>query len=202
MPSPAIIAGLLFILLAAFCRYDHPEEAGEDDEQNFLEQPGECNFSGDVETIIARALSYTQTTYCRLRDAETVEFEDGWDMSFQRFRIGTNSGSSGNGRGGACPTGQTDFEMVTEQADCLSAYEEDRDLADTGAQGGEIRFSGNPVLSDWFDYEFATHTLSSRSEIYIVRDSSAASYYKVQILSYYSIAGTPGYISFRYAALP
>ncbi len=204
--QPLAIFTLLFYFLVAtgtaiFCQYDHRGRLEDDDDKDFLNQPGNCS-PGEPGTVTARALSSRQTTYCRLTDIRTVDASDNWDVSFQRFRIGTNSGTSATGLGGACPTGQSQLAVVTSVADCLSPFEEDRDLAAAAAQGDEVRFSGNPLLSSWFDYEFATHTLTSRMDVYIVRSADGNSHYKMQILSYYSLAGTPAYTSFRYELLP
>ncbi|EMY71574.1 HmuY domain protein [Leptospira vanthielii serovar Holland str. Waz Holland = ATCC 700522] len=45
-------------------------------------------------------------------NAAIVGAGDVWDLRFKRYNIGTNSGTSGTGNGGACSTGSTDFSAT------------------------------------------------------------------------------------------
>lgn len=112
----------------------------------------------------------------------------GWHLRFRRTQIGTNSGTSGPGNGGALDMGTTDFDAVTA---CPSeGYIADALMPIPGPPGsGE--YSGNPALAEWFDYDPATHAVSSKGRVYCARAGDG--YGKFVITSYGS-----GQLTIRY----
>ena len=117
----------------------------------------------------------------------------GWDLGFQRFKIMTNSGISGDAGTGTVRLEDTSWDEVTEApADGYVADAEDGDDEDSDP---DLAFMADGA---WYDYDFATHTLSPRDHVYVVRTASG-NYFKVQVLGYYDVAGTPGLVTFRWA---
>lgn len=174
--------------------------------------------SGGVATLVVRATSQTNYTHCDLATGARVEAGAGsgaiWDIRFQRFKAGTNSGTSASGSGGAaaggaCRTGVSDFAAVTSVSafpgvaspDC-PVFAVDTELVGAGAGGGSVAFSGSTVLKDWYTYNIFTHALTARADVYIIRSSDGAEYYKLQMFDYYDAAGSAGYPAFRYARIP
>jgi len=214
----ALCLGIGLLLAGAACRSEPDgdpqleallqsliEEAAED-------TSGACDarsVAGGRELQV-RSTSSTSTTYCSLSTGARIEpGAPDWDMSFRRFQLGTNSGTSGGGDGGACRTGQTDFAAITSvpssgggsDYDCPTFVVDETLEGTSGGLGGAspIAFSGNAALKDWYAYDIFTHTLSAKPEIYIVRGRDGSTYYKVQMLDYYDSAGTSGYPRLRWA---
>ena len=104
-----------------------------------------------------------------------------WDIAFNDAQVQTNSGTSGAGYGGGQAIGG-EWEDITS-SDSVG-YSIDTTLPVPGPPGsGE--FSGNPALSDWYDYDVATHTLSPKDAVFLVR-ASDGDYFKLRILTYES----------------
>jgi HmuY protein len=173
---------------------------------------GSCALTG--ERLEVRATSQSNFTFCDLATGARIEARSvvGWEMSFQRFKLGTNSGESGAGAGGACKTGLTDFAAVTAVSqfagvaapDCPNFSTDTILQGESGGAGGStsVTFSGSPALLEWFTYNIFNHTLRAKSDIYIVRDSSGTQYWKIQVLDYYNSAGVAGFVSLRRQEIP
>jgi hypothetical protein len=57
------------------------------------------------------------------------------------------------------------------------------------------------AFDNWFDYNPVDHTLTPVADrVYVVR-TPEGNHCKVELLSYYDGAGTPGIVSFRWATL-
>ncbi len=178
------------------------------------DQTGACNFSesGGRKEIRARATSQGTWTRCDLATGGLVGPAAGWDLAFQRFKIATNSGTSGVGTGGACKTGKTDFDAVHNLSESTGSgapdcphFSADQALeGETGGTGGSsvIVYNGSLPLREWFTYSIFGHTLAPKKDVYIIRASDSAKFYKLQFLDYYSAAGTSGYPRFRYQEIP
>jgi hypothetical protein len=105
----------------------------------------------------------------------------GWDLAFSRTKIRTHSGTSGAALGGArlAPEGAT-YEAVASAT--TIGYAADAMIPIPGPPGsGE--FSGNPLLNAWYDYDPATHVVTSKQLVYLVRTASGG-YAKLQIVDY------------------
>ncbi|MEC8025044.1 MAG: HmuY family protein [Myxococcota bacterium] len=110
-----------------------------------------------------------------------VSTSTNWDIAFNDAQVQTNSGTSGAGYGGGQATEGT-WEDITS-SDSVG-YSVDKTLPVPGPPGsGE--YSGNPALSDWYDYDVATHTLSPKDAVFLVR-ASDGDYFKLRILTYES----------------
>lgn len=125
-----------------------------------------------------------------------------WDLRMRRFAIQTNSGTSGNGQGGACNTGFTNFSLVSSsnKGDCTNDenFKIDELKSQDGGGFGDFNDSVNPILFSWYTYN--TAVLTAKDDVYIVRGFNGFEY-KIQMTNYYSDAGTSGYPRFRYEPL-
>lgn len=141
-------------------------------------------------------------TYFRFSDSTIVTGADTltnkWDIAFRKTTIYTNSGTSGNGNGGAIVLKNTDF------------YE----LAEAPADGYKIDDSSAPAIptgsgNGWYKYNSQTHIITPIPGVVIVIRTGDGKFAKVQILSYYkgapetpSSSSQSGYYTFRYVYQP
>lgn len=129
------------------------------------------------------ASSRTDWTYLRVGAGVVTPVDPAtstaWDLALLRTAIRTNSGSSGQGLGGALRLGDVPFADVMS-TDTIG-FTEDA-LSPPAMPGGE-ETSGSPVLSDWFDYDVATHTVSPRAETFALRRADGT-YAKLRIFSW------------------
>ncbi|MBO9541418.1 hypothetical protein J7643_12590 [bacterium] len=109
-----------------------------------------------------------------------------WDLAFKGMNILTNSGTSGGGQGGAVvgPT-TSSFDALT-QANSFG-YGADTVLPASGAPGS-VPSTGNAVLSAWWNYNSANHTVSPKDRVYFVRTATGG-YAKLKIEAYLNKSG-------------
>jgi hypothetical protein len=123
-----------------------------------------------------------------------------WDLAFQRYRIKTNGGLSGNGSGSAANSfkkGQTGYDALTVVPD-TTTFAADVSIS-IAVQQGYATYVVNPALYTWFSLEFATQgtQIVPSDYIYIVKTASGK-YAKVWFKSYYSATNLSGYVTFQY----
>jgi hypothetical protein len=58
-------------------------------------------------------------------------------------------------------------------------------------------YSGSAVLTDWYNYDSQTHSLSSKEEVYMIQ-IEADKYTKFQILNYYNEDNVSGHFTIKY----
>ena len=134
-----------------------------------------------VETITLDA-----STLTRLDLNTGAPSDTDWDLSLEGFTIRLNSGESGSGQAGATPSPDP-FEAITTAAVDSRAYQVD---AFAGV------FGSNP----WYRYNLTGENIIHPTyDVYLIKRGDAV--YKVQLIDYYSAAGDPRNISFRYARL-
>ena len=110
-----------------------------------------------------------------------------WDIGFRRAKIISNSGASNpDGKGGIIAIENTEFESVSEAPE--SAY-----MTDIRKNPKETE---NPAAEKWYAYDFMTHHLKPKKNVYIIRTADGK-YAKMQIMKYY-IEGAAGYYTLRY----
>lgn len=136
-----------------------------------------------VGSLRVDASSRTAWTYVRVGEG-VVSIVDpatssDWDLALRRTAIQTNSGTSGPGMGGARSLGEVAFAEVVS-TDTVGFTQ---DEVTPPAMPGGAETSGSPVLSDWFDYDVATHTVSPKPLTYAVRNADG-SYAKLRIFSW------------------
>lgn len=103
-----------------------------------------------------------------------------WDILFDTYEIHQNNTIFGSGSAGAYAvwgdqTDPTDFAETMSAPTVPQAYFPD--------QLGS-------VMTDWYNYDGNTHTLTSKNHVYVIKDGTT--YYKLKIVTYYKdISGTP-----------
>jgi hypothetical protein len=127
-----------------------------------------------------------------------------WDIAFQRYRIKTNGGKSGNGSGSAANSyqkGQTGFEALKIVSDTATFVSDDS--ISIAIQQGYAYYVVNPLLYTWFTLEFATQgtQIVPSDYIYIIK-TATGKYAKVWFMSYYSATNLSGYVTFQYKYQP
>lgn len=159
-----------------------------------------------VNEFMVNASSWADSvwTYFSFDAGDTVRPSDpenstDWDLKFQRYRIGTNSGTSGPGEGGALNVEKVDFDSYNQVPE--SGYVVDTMVTFAGMDTFER--SCNPVLSDWWTME--GYILDAKDTVFAVK-SAEGNYTKMQILDYYYIDeeknSHSGYIAFQYVYQP
>ncbi len=119
-----------------------------------------------------------------------------WDLSFKRFTIATNGGGSGSGGVEVAVLKEAKFDDVIE----VSANGFASDATDGSDDDEEPEYVMSTGESGWYDYDPTAHTLSPRAHVYLVRTTTRA-VFKLEILDYYSEAGSSGYLTMRFAQL-
>ncbi|MBI3600267.1 MAG: HmuY family protein [Nitrospinae bacterium] len=110
-----------------------------------------------------------------------------WDIGFRRAKIMSNSGASNPaGKGGILVIEGVEFESVVEAPE--SGY-----MTDIRKNPAETE---NPAAEKWYVYDFMTHHLKPKKNVYIIRTADGK-YAKMQIMKYY-LEGIAGYYTIRY----
>lgn len=161
------------------------------------------------QTFEINSTNSTKWKYFSFASNDTVTVADPthsntWDLAFQRNRIKTNGGESGNGSGSAANSyqkGQIGFDALKIVSD-TATFIADNSVSIAIQQGYAI-YIINPVLNTWFSLEFATQgtQIVPRDYIYIVKTASGK-YAKIWIKSYYSSINLSGYVTFQYKYQP
>ena len=167
------------------------------------------NVAIQAQTFEVNSTGSTVWKYFSFADNDTVTVADpvnsnAWDIAFQRYRIKTNGGLSGNGLGSAANSyqkGLTGFDALSAVSD-TSTFINDASIS-IAVQQGYATYIVNPVLYTWFSLEFATQgtQIVPSDYIFIVKTSSGK-YAKVWFKSYYSPENISGYVSFQYKYQP
>jgi hypothetical protein len=129
--------------------------------------------------------------------AEVKADSDDWDLAFQRFKIKTNGGDSGEGDVIGARVADVEFEDLQQAPD--SGYYTDSDAIDPESEGGDpsyVFLGAQP----WYSYEGMNHQLTPADAVYVVR-STKGDFFKVAMLGYYDAVGTAGYPRFQWAKL-
>jgi len=110
-----------------------------------------------------------------------------WDLAFRRGKIVTNSGATNKfGKGGVLDLGEVEFEAVDQVPN--------RPFIEDAATRTQTE---NEALLQWYKYNYITHKLTPRKNVYVVRTADGK-YAKVQFLGFYCANKEPGCIQMRY----
>jgi hypothetical protein len=166
----------------------------EDTKQPIQSQTFEINSTGST---VWKYFSFTTNDTLAVADPAT---STSWDLAFQRYRIRTNGGLSGNGAGSAASTsfkGQTGFDALKVVSD-TATFVPDASIS-VAVQQGYANYIVNPRLYTWFSLEFAAQgtQIVPRDNIYIVK-TATGKYAKVWFKGYYSATNQSGYVTFQY----
>lgn len=155
---------------------------------------GEVTIEYAVQPTAEAAFDATQTATLDaaslvsldLNSGSTAPAEGEWDLSLEGFTLRINSGVSGSGAAGATPSPEP-FAAVTTAAVDSRAYQVDA-------------FAGVFGSHPWYKYNLTGENIIHPTfDVYLVK--RGADVYKLQLIDYYSAAGEPRNISFRYAKL-
>lgn len=116
-----------------------------------------------------------------------------WDLTFEDWLLRTNSGTSGNGQGGALLAGTLDFDLATSAPETGWIV----DAVDT--IGAEQRLeSTNTQLAGWFEYDPTTQKIRSRGDVVWMRTGDGK-HAKIQLVNYYHPDGSRAFYRLRWA---
>jgi hypothetical protein len=190
MKKLVLFSGIIFVVLAA-CKK-------EGDLQPIQSQTFEINSTGST---VWKYFSFSKNDTVTITDPAT---SSDWDLAFQRYRIKTNGGLSGNGMGSAAYSykkGQAGFDAIKVVPD-TTTFVTDVTIS-IAVQQGYATYTVNPALYTWFTLEFAAQgtQIVPSDDVYLVK-TSTGKYAKVWLKSYYSATNQSGYVSFQYKYQP
>ena len=138
---------------------------------------------GPVETATLDAAGGTRLD---LNTGSPTASDAEWDLSIQGWDLRLNSGVSGSGQAAATPAAEPFLDITTAATD-PRAYQSDA-------------FAGVFGSHPWYRYNLTGENIIHPTfDVYLIKRGDAV--YKVQLIDYYSAAGDPRHISFRYARL-
>ncbi|MGP0628129.1 HmuY family protein [Nitrospina sp. 32_T5] len=115
-----------------------------------------------------------------------------WDLAFRRGKIISNGGMTNKiGKAGLMDMGEVSYDAVED-------VPLDREFIQDKATQTEPE---NPVLAQWYKYNYITHKLTARKNIYILR-TAEGNYAKIQFQNFYCADKQPGCIQMKYAYQP
>jgi len=119
----------------------------------------------------------------KIMDASSLE----WDLAFRRGKIITNGGASNKfGQAGLIDLGEVNFDAVESVPN--------REFVLDKSTRTEII---NPILDNWYKYNYLTHKLTARKNVYVIRTADGK-FTKTQFLSFYCADKNSGCIQMRY----
>ncbi|MBN2797982.1 MAG: HmuY family protein [Deltaproteobacteria bacterium] len=189
-------ASLPLLALLWGCAADiAPEDTGETPEQTVDETGTTALEDGSFLTVVDAQDSldwvyYAFTAADEVSPAQPADSTE-WDLAVRRYEIALNGGVSGTGGVEVATLAGQDFDALT--AAPAEGYVTDLPDAD---EDGDPEYA----LGDWFDYDSGTHVLTPKDQVYAVHGVGGAAY-KLQVVDYYSSAGTSGYPKLHWAPL-
>lgn len=163
----------------------------------------------ESQEFVINSTKSNRWTYFSFTENDTVPVTDpmtssDWDLAFQRYRIKTNGGLSGNGQGCAANSfkkQQNGFDGLRVVPDTTTFFSDTS--VQIAVQQGYATYILNPELYSWFSMEFAAAgtQIVPTDNIYIVK-TATGKYAKVWFKSYYSTTNVSGYITVQYKYQP
>lgn len=141
---------------------------------------------------VINASSEKDWVYFDFSRGKTVQIQDptslAWDLAFRRGKVISNGGATNKfGKAGLIDLKVKEFDRVQKVP--LENYIQD---AATRTE------PENKVLEKWYNYNYFTHKLTAKKNVYAVRTSDSK-YAKVQFLSFYCDNKETGCIKMRYS---
>jgi hypothetical protein len=119
----------------------------------------------------------------KILDSSSLE----WDLAFRRGKVISNGGASSKlGKAGLIDLGTVEFDEVVK-------VPTENYIQDSAAKTE----NENPVLSKWYNYNYLTHKLTAKQNIYAVKTANGK-FAKFQFLSFYCSNKEAGCIKIRY----
>lgn len=143
-------------------------------------------------SIVIDATNEDKWTYFDFSRAKQVKIHDSssleWDLAFRRGKIISNGGATNKfGKAGLMDLGEVSFDAV-----------ESVPLKEFVADQATRTETENPVLAQWYKYNYITHKLTARKNIYITRTADGK-FAKIQFMSFYCADKQPGCIQMKFA---
>ena len=113
---------------------------------------------------------------------------EGWDLAFQRFKVKSNGGISGDGDVEVAILKDVIYEDIQNAPEAMYLVDQD-DSDDDGDTPDYVFNQGD----QWYEYDLSTHTLSPRENVYIIRSTDGL-YFKLRFLDYYNEVGDPALV--------
>ena len=122
-----------------------------------------------------------------------------WDIAIMRFYVKTNSGTSGQGKGGVytCKEDVT-FDGLTSASMPESEFVADELVTEDTMSGGQKTTSKSKAVVSVMKGMPPTWL---KSPIYVFRSADGNDKFKIEFLSYKNEEGESGHVSFNLAAL-
>lgn len=193
----------LMTILAAACGSPTADDGGDDDGPSGPVVTEE--LGGDVFETVLDATDEAAWIYFDFEAGAQAEPADpandgAWDLGALRFNVKSNGGTSGEGGAKVAILEGAGFDAVT--AAPADGWIED--AAAAPGTGGDAMAETTPgyAFDEWYAYDPMSHTLTPVADrVYVVR-TPEGNHFKVEMLAYYDDAGTPGFVRFRWAAIP
>lgn len=194
-PAPILLLGACAPDLRTWVVLDDGPQASERsaDSQSQPNPDGALDTGADLfdETeLVIDATDYEAWVHYDFERRGVVEDDLPWELAFQRYVVQLNGGVSGDGGVEVAVVDTEDWDGVEVPADGWQT-----DAPDDDEDGVPER-----AFDDWYLYDSTSHVLTPRPLVYVVR-SAEGRLFKLQILDYYDEAGTPGFLSLRWAEL-
>ena len=143
-------------------------------------------------TIVVDATNEEEWTYFDFSRGKQVKIHDPssleWDLAFRRGKIISNGGATNKfGKAGLIDLGEVSFDAV-----------ENVPLKDFVVDESTRTQTENPLLVQWYKYNYISHKLTARKNVYVMRTADGK-YSKIQFLSFYCADKQPGCIQMKYA---
>lgn len=142
------------------------------------------------------ATDYQAFVYLSLSSGAEVAVADplqetSWDLGFERYLVASNGGVSGPGGVEVAALAGVEFEaLTTAPAEGYTV-----DLADDDDENTTPEYA----MGDWFDYAEEDHAVTPTPALVFVIHAADGAYYKWQFMGYYDDAGSPAYLTARWA---
>jgi hypothetical protein len=168
------------------------------------DDPAGPSTDGVDNELTIDASSRSEWVYFSFSKGETVTVENpsastAWDLKLMRYHLGTNSGTSGSGQGGAIDMGNVAFDDITQAP--ANGYAVDDSVA-YESHGGTTTYSVNPVLETWAAMEGGMPPTFVPSNHPFCVKTADGKYAKVWLKSYYDAEGNSGHITIQYYYQP
>ena len=142
-------------------------------------------------SIVIDATNEEKWTYFDFSRAKQVKIHDSssleWDLAFRRGKIISNGGATNKfGKAGLADLGEVSFDAV-----------ENIPLKDLVVDQATRTETENPVLLSWYKYNYITHKLTARKNVYVLRCADGM-YSKILFLIFYCADKQPGCIQMKY----
>ncbi len=151
-----------------------------------------------VTTTTVNSTSLDKWIYLQLSTSDETTVSDpktanNWDLAFQRFSLLVNGGVSGASSVEIAHLNGAKFEDI-KQAPAADYRTDVEGITDERGQNPGLAFLADDT---WYNYDGATHLLSVRDRVYVIH-ATTGEYFKVQFLDYYDLAGTGGFVQFKW----